>query len=391
MKLKVPKSIVQSMSQFQARSNPTLDEALVNEYAERYAEGQPMDPIEVCGTPYNVMFVVDGHHRFAAMNKAGIPYNAEIEVEVVSESTDTDEVRWIAAGSNTTHGLRRTTADKKNAVLMAYNALMSRFRRSNIPADEQEGIPEKIAEHCAVSKVYVHKVLKAEQEAKQAAPEQPAPPPPPPTVQPPPPPQAPTTPPPPADSAIPPPPEQAVSPEEIARRKTVQPNPPPPPPVVDENGHANKSGAFDAFYRVIPSPLIPFWNRRGELMAEKKHLKNVIAKLKDGMDKNDPLWSGVTQATLSNLKNALQDIENSMPFIRCPVCGGMNEGCMLCGNRGGFISKWQFESIIAKDPALMKYLAPFARKAGYDVPAEADGGTPAVDAPEAEEAQQAEK
>lgn len=89
-----------------------LDPATVETYAEAAREGVRFPAIGLVydGTDY---WLWDGFHRSAGFEAAGI---GEIEAEITA-GTRRDAV-LLAAGANATHGLRRTSDDKRRAVLL---------------------------------------------------------------------------------------------------------------------------------------------------------------------------------------------------------------------------------------------------------------------------------
>ncbi|MBA4219953.1 MAG: hypothetical protein C0458_04405 [Methylobacterium sp.] len=89
-----------------------LDPATVETYAEAAREGVRFPAIGLVydGTDY---WLWDGFHRTAGFEAAGI---GEIEAEITA-GTRRDAV-LLAAGANATHGLRRTSDDKRRAVLL---------------------------------------------------------------------------------------------------------------------------------------------------------------------------------------------------------------------------------------------------------------------------------
>jgi hypothetical protein len=87
-----------------------LDRRYVDELARLYGEGMALPDLVVYydGIKY---WLADGFHRHAAATKASLQeINADIR-----EGNKRDALLY-AAGANTTHGLRRTNKDKRNAV-----------------------------------------------------------------------------------------------------------------------------------------------------------------------------------------------------------------------------------------------------------------------------------
>lgn len=87
-----------------------LNESVVAEYAESITDGAKLPPITVFqdGSAY---WLADGFHRFFAHKKIGA---IDIQADVII-GTKRDAVLH-SVGSNGSHGLRRTNADKRKAV-----------------------------------------------------------------------------------------------------------------------------------------------------------------------------------------------------------------------------------------------------------------------------------
>ncbi len=94
----------------QARAK--LNQQIIEEYAQRMKEGYSFPPVVVFfdGETY---WLASGFHRVQAANSAGF---AEITVDL--KLGKLREAILYAVGANATHGLRRTPADKRQAVKM---------------------------------------------------------------------------------------------------------------------------------------------------------------------------------------------------------------------------------------------------------------------------------
>ena len=104
-----PESIILD-DRLQARVK--VDEDLVADYSDVMLMGYPFPPVEV----YDIsgkMYVVDGFHRV----KAAIIAKVETIPAVIRKGSMDDAI-LTAVKSNATHGLRRSTADKRRAVEM---------------------------------------------------------------------------------------------------------------------------------------------------------------------------------------------------------------------------------------------------------------------------------
>jgi len=117
-----------------------IDEGIVAEYAERYSSGVDLKPVIVFfdGATY---WLADGFHRYWANKR--IECN-QVFAEV-HQGTQRDAILY-SVGANATHGLRRTNADKRKAVL-------TMLTESKVSHDE-DGKPwtdNAIAKRCHVS------------------------------------------------------------------------------------------------------------------------------------------------------------------------------------------------------------------------------------------------
>ncbi|MGN6143520.1 MAG: ParB/RepB/Spo0J family partition protein [Mesorhizobium sp.] len=124
------------------QSRDTLNDQVVNEYAEAIKAGATFPPIVVFydGKKH---WLADGFHRFHAYQKAG---KTKVAADV-RQGTRRDAILF-SVGANETHGLRRTRDDKRRAVLTLLNDA------------EWSTKPETwIAETCRVSRTLVRAML----------------------------------------------------------------------------------------------------------------------------------------------------------------------------------------------------------------------------------------
>jgi hypothetical protein len=92
----------------QARAG--IDQAVVAEYAVAIGEGADFPPLVVFSDGEE-LWLADGFHRLAAYRAAGVE---EVDC-LLKHGTQRDAVLW-SVGANSTHGLRRSNQDKRNAV-----------------------------------------------------------------------------------------------------------------------------------------------------------------------------------------------------------------------------------------------------------------------------------
>lgn len=91
----------------------TITDAIVDEYAEAMMRGESFPPVVLFNDGAK-NWLADGYHRYKAAQKAGLE---SISAEVRS-GTKLDALRH-ALSANETHGLRRSQADRRRAVLIA--------------------------------------------------------------------------------------------------------------------------------------------------------------------------------------------------------------------------------------------------------------------------------
>ena len=125
------------------QSRAKIDQATVAEYADAMRDGAKFPPVIVFhdGAEY---FLADGFHRYFAAKKAGSP-GILCNVE---EGTLRDAILY-SFGANADHGLRRTPADKRKAVM----AMLSDI-------EWQDWSDREIARQCCVSHPFVAAIRK---------------------------------------------------------------------------------------------------------------------------------------------------------------------------------------------------------------------------------------
>lgn len=121
-----------------------INEDVVNEYSELLLEDRVFPPVDVFHDGANY-WLADGFHRVFANKKAGF-----LDVEAtVHEGTRRDAVLF-SVGANSSHGLRRTSEDKRKAVLTLINDL-----------EWSEWSDSEIARKCHVSSMTVGRIRKS--------------------------------------------------------------------------------------------------------------------------------------------------------------------------------------------------------------------------------------
>jgi len=125
------------------QSRAKIDQDVVAEYSDLIKSGTIFPPVTVFydGVDY---FLADGFHRYFANRKAGTP-NILVELH---EGTLRDAILH-SFGANHNHGLRRTAADKRKAVMTMLQDI-----------EWQDWSDREIAKHCHVSPMLVATVRK---------------------------------------------------------------------------------------------------------------------------------------------------------------------------------------------------------------------------------------
>ncbi len=127
-----------------------LNELVLEEYVEAMAEGAAFPPVTLFFDGVH-HWLADGFHRFFAAKKYGV----DTLLAETHQGTRRDAILF-AAGANATHGLRRTNADKRRAVM-------------TLLQDEewQRWSNREMARQCGVTHTFVGKLRKAFLEGEQ--------------------------------------------------------------------------------------------------------------------------------------------------------------------------------------------------------------------------------
>lgn len=94
------------------QSRVTIDNDVIEEYAEAMLSGSVFPEIIIFRDEKGHNYIADGFHRYKATQKAGLK---TIDCEI-KHGSKRDAI-FYSVGANTTHGLRRTNADKRKAIL----------------------------------------------------------------------------------------------------------------------------------------------------------------------------------------------------------------------------------------------------------------------------------
>lgn len=294
-----------------------LDDATVAEYAEAYQNGATFPPVIVFhdGSEY---ILADGFHRVMGANSAGF----KDVLADVRKGTRTDALKY-ALSANSNHGLKRTNADKHNAISVA----LREFPKQS---------DTDIGRWCAVDHHTVSKIRKKLEETREIPShltrvdrngvER----------------RLPTTPPPPP-----------IQPTEKKPSIPVPPVVPPPPPITPKPEHV--IAVLDGTGLPISQYLLPIWERRHEAQEYLTMISRMKGAFRKAQDEKDVLFAEVNfSSLLAHLDQAYADAKSALPFAVCPTCQGKSaDACQLCKGRG-FISEHRWKHAVPEETKVIR-------------------------------------
>lgn len=252
------------------QTRAAMNEDVVADYAEILAGGGTLPPVKVFFDG-QAHFLADGFHRVAAARRAGL---AQIAADVEG-GTRLLALKY-ALKANAAHGLRRTNADKRRALEIAWENRADLFGGdpSNRELADLTGTSREFArifiEEAKVTTVVTPGVSNSDGEDLDLEPDAP----------------------------------------------TVKTN----------LGHG-----YDRFSVPIPERLLPAFH-----MAELRKLQRTVRGLRQALayqlEHANAAFAAVPQRTLITLDNAARDLKFALPYCVCRACTG--EGCIRCGDRG---------------------------------------------------------
>jgi hypothetical protein len=285
----------------------------VADLTEAYGRGDSVPPVDVFQTFAGGLILAEGFHRVEAAEKAGLK-----EIQVTIHRGEKKDALKFALSANTTHGLKRSNADKGRAVEIALKEWPNLTNRA-------------IAELCGVN----HRTVSAHRPDIQN----------------------------PGGEIL------HVENEDDPEKKDTEPSaqngksssgtplkrigrdgkeyrvssgPPPPKPKLDKVG------------KPIPDAIIPLWNRADEFSgaASISTLRGIIQK---AQDENDLAFAELSFSSVqAHLDQAYADLKVVKPHAICPTCQGLNRTkCTMCKGRG-FVSKFYFEHFVSVEAQEMQ-------------------------------------
>lgn len=304
------------------QTRAALNEDTVVDYAEAMERGDKFPAVTVFtdGADY---YLADGFHRVEALRRIG-----KKSVMAELQNGEYKDALLYALKANSTHGLRRTNADKRHALEMAWNA------REHLFGGEPSNA--LLADTCGVTRQWVIKWLQ-EQGVNRLHPATPTAP------------AMPTRPVRPITAenggaqaengtfAAPQMPVRRVGRD--GKTYTVQSmptRPVKPAHVVPTDRYGTEipvgmNGAFDD----------------GQLSEIASLISRARVALRNGIDAGAPSFAAVRQEALVQLNNAYSFVTSAKAHCVCRMCQG--NGCKACHNRG-----WQTEEEYERNPKEFK-------------------------------------
>ena len=320
------------------QTRAALNEDTVSDYAEAMERGErfPAVTIFTDGAEY---YLADGFHRVEALRRIG-------KKSVMAELQDGDYKAALlyALKANSTHGLRRTNADKRHALEMAWNAREHLF--GGEPSDAL------LADVCGVTRLTVRNwktttgcinytpcegeqgvtMLQGEgtsgmDNVQTCAPSMPS---------------------------MPVRPSAPISAENVAKNApkmpirrigrdgksyTVQPM----PTRTEKSAHVVPT---DRYGTEIPVGMNGAFDD-GQLSEIASLISRARVALRNGIDAGAPSFAAVRQEALVQLNNAYSFVTSAKAHCVCRMCQG--NGCKACHNRG-----WQTEEEYERNPKEFK-------------------------------------
>ena len=299
-------------------------EATVLEYGEAAHKKSKFPPLVVFDTKDDGLLLADGFHRYFGFERQGIKeWDCDIR-----DGTRADAIKF-ALGCNTTHGLRRSNADKRHSVLIAFKEFSKLSNRA-------------IAEVCAVSSTLVdeirgeieekterEKLLEEEGQVQAACtsnaetPEK--------------------------EASLPPPRREGKD----GKSYVV-------PPRKSAPAEPKKPNTMDATGIQVPEEITTYWD---STFAEAQRLLNLTSetrtRLKRAQDTKEPAFCEVDLTdAIAKLDQVYADLKRMKPYAVCPDCNGIPSGgangfqkkgtpggCGTCKGRG-FVSEFYWKTFV---------------------------------------------
>jgi hypothetical protein len=284
-----------------------MDGEIVDEYASLMSAGVKFPPIVIFDTPEGLL-LVDGFKRDAAHSENGM-----VEITADVRSGNRQSAIKFALGANTTHGERRSNADKRKAAEIA----LTEFPKLSNAA---------LAEIAAVGDDLIADVRKAQHsESEGSSAEKPTK----------------------THKS-----ETSPSNKRIGRDGKERSMPQRSKPATTMPQRTKKAVTCDSTNLPLPPEILTFWN---SAMEESHRLLTMVSELRTTLKKaeetNNPIFREVDfNDDLAKLDMLYADLKRTRPYAVCFSCNGVTatgakNSCTDCKGRG-FVSQYFYDVCI---------------------------------------------
>lgn len=272
----------------------TINDEVVDQYAQCYVEKKDMPPIVVFWNPdKKIHLLADGRHRCEACYRI----KRKAVMAVVHEG-DYVECLKYALLSNSTHGLQRNNKDKRQCVILT---LKQWPELSNNHAAVMCGVDDKtvtnIRNELEAEKVIPKTTKRIGKDGKSHDIKQ----------------------------------EEKEVPRVTAAKIAVDP-----------------------FGRPIPHGIVKFWERSEEPKELILQLSNLASHFKRFNEEKDPMYGELNfTGIMADMAKVIDSLTTAIPYCVCTQCQGHPETqpkgeCRMCYGRG-LISKFRFDTCVTKE------------------------------------------
>lgn len=244
-----------------------LSLAVVKEYAELMKGGKKLPPLSVVRNAAGEMYLTDGYHRLAALRRIG---STMTDVEI-TEGEYSDALR-AALKANAAHGLRRSNADKQNALKLAWEHRQELFGG--------EPSVRELAEQTAVSVFAAHTFINKQRVLENNTP--------------------------------------SKSEGKKITRRAAEPQ-------------SGETGVVDRFGVPVPERLVGAFKQQ-RLMKMSRLIRGLVTEIESAKAAEDYAFARVSQSTMITMRNAASDLKAEAAWCVCRQCGG--RGCRACSDFG---------------------------------------------------------
>ena len=311
-----------------------LNTDTVTAYTEAYKAGKSLPPIDIfVGSASKKRILADGFHRFTAAQQAGL-----VELPCTLHKGEKKDALRFALSANSTHGLPRTNADKRNAVKIALEtfpdlsnraiaeicAVSAPFVGDHRPADNASAVQaENTNKNDTASAIERAEAREARSAGKKASAE--------------------------GDN------DKGAQNEPTPHCNVKEEPPKPPTKRIGRDGKARsmpkQKTRCDALGYPIPAEILESWDRANEAAAQVSTFRTLSGLAKRASEGHDIAFIEVNlQTVIASLSQCATEWERAVPYAVCSTCQGEKprESCGLCKGRG-YVSQFFWDHCVPEE------------------------------------------